>query len=105
MVEDADAPGGTYVHWVVFGLDPGTDGLEAGARLDHGRQGKQQCRGGELYRARARRRATPPHRYVFSIYALREPIDADDGASAETVREQVREKALATGRLTGRFGR
>src|SRR6266542_2686441 len=31
LVEDPDAPGATFVHWVLFGLDPTTDGLAEGS--------------------------------------------------------------------------
>lgn len=29
VVDDTDAPGGTYVHWVVFGIDPETNAIRA----------------------------------------------------------------------------
>ncbi len=30
VVEDLDAPGGTFVHWVLYGLDPARSGLDRG---------------------------------------------------------------------------
>ena len=30
LFEDPDAPGGTLVHWVLFGISPDLDGLEEG---------------------------------------------------------------------------
>lgn len=104
VVEDPDAPGGTFVHWVVAGIDPGTQMLDAGARLEDARQGRNSA-GEARYTGPCPPEGDKPHRYVFSIYALRAPTDAPDGAPAETMIDQIREKAMATGRLTGRFGR
>ncbi|MGH3574320.1 MAG: YbhB/YbcL family Raf kinase inhibitor-like protein, partial [Pseudonocardiaceae bacterium] len=30
LLEDPDAPGGTHVHWSLFGIDPSCGGLEEG---------------------------------------------------------------------------
>ena len=30
ILEDPDAPGGTHVHWALFGLNPSSGGLEEG---------------------------------------------------------------------------
>ena len=104
VVEDPDAPGGTFVHWVVAGIDPGTQMLDAGARLPDARQGRNSA-GDARYTGPCPPQGDKPHRYVFSIYALREPTDAPAGAPADTMIEQIRDNAIATGRLTGRFGR
>jgi Raf kinase inhibitor-like YbhB/YbcL family protein len=39
--EDPDAPGGTFVHWVVWGIDPssGRIGVDDGPGIRHGRNG------------------------------------------------------------------
>jgi phosphatidylethanolamine-binding protein (PEBP) family uncharacterized protein len=46
-----------------------------------------------------------PHRYVFTLYALRSVPELDAGASPAQVRDAVGEQAIARGQLTGRFGR
>jgi Raf kinase inhibitor-like YbhB/YbcL family protein len=104
VVEDPDAPGDTFVHWVVAGIDPRTQMLDAGARLEDARQGRNSA-GEARYTGPCPPEGDKPHRYVFSVYALRERTDAPNGAPAETMIGQIRENAMATGRLTGRFGR
>jgi Raf kinase inhibitor-like YbhB/YbcL family protein len=104
LVEDPDAPGGTFVHWVVFGLSPTAEMLDAGAKLERARQGRNSF-GETGYRGPCPPEGDEPHRYEFSIYALGERIEAGDGAPANEVRDEIRRKALARGPLTGRYGR
>jgi Raf kinase inhibitor-like YbhB/YbcL family protein len=104
LVEDQDAPGGTFVHWVLFGLEPRTHVLDEGRVPAGTRQGKNGF-GDAEYGGPCPPEGDEPHRYVFSIYALRAPIDAGDGADAQDVRNQIRGRATATGRLTGLYGR
>jgi phosphatidylethanolamine-binding protein (PEBP) family uncharacterized protein len=80
-VEDPDAPGGTFVHWVVLDLPadatsvpPGTPG----------------------YRGPCPPKGDRPHRYVFTVWALREPV---------TSRQAIGGAAIARGVLVGRYGR
>ena len=84
IADDPDAPGGTWVHWVLYGLPPDaselpedvskTAGLPSGARQgvsDFGRTGYGgPCppRGG-------------PHRYYFKLYALDAEVQVGAGAT------------------------
>jgi Raf kinase inhibitor-like YbhB/YbcL family protein len=101
LVEDPDAPGGTFVHWVAWGIDPGQADIAAGAPTPgSGKNG--------FGRTGYRGPCPPPgkpHRYVFTVYALSERLDLDAGASADALRQAIDGKALATGSLTGRYGR
>jgi phosphatidylethanolamine-binding protein (PEBP) family uncharacterized protein len=46
-----------------------------------------------------------PHRYGFTLYAMRSPLGLKDGAKPDDVRAAIGERALARGQLIGRFGR
>ena len=99
LVEDPDAPGGTFVHWTAWAIPPTTVALGPGAKPP--RQGEN--RKGETG-------WTPPcppggkaHRYVFTLYALRAPIDLDSGAKPGKVRDAIGRDAIGQGSLTGRF--
>jgi Raf kinase inhibitor-like YbhB/YbcL family protein len=104
LVEDPDAPGGTYVHWVLFKLAPDLDGLAADKVPPGARQGKNSA-GGSKYAGPCPPEDDQPHRYEFVLYALSSPLELTDGASADEVRAAVGDAALARGRLVGRFGR
>jgi Raf kinase inhibitor-like YbhB/YbcL family protein len=104
VVDDPDAAGGTYVHWVLFGLDPSLTGLEAGVVPAGGRQAANSA-GDAAYKGPCPPRDDDPHRYRFTVYALDGEIAAADGASAGDVLDRVRETAVAKGTLTATFDR
>ena len=103
VVDDPDAPGGTFVHWVVFHLDPrltrlaeGT--LPRGARQAQGSSGRSAWTGP----------CPPPgpaHHYRFTVYALSHGLSLDDGVGAQTAIAAIARVATASGRLTGTFRR
>lgn len=104
VVTDPDAPQGEFVHWVVAGLDPATDGIDAGQLPDGAVVGTNDfdeqgygppCPPGE----------DTAHRYVFTVYAAGEPLGVQPGASVEQVRDALRGTALADGELVGTYSR
>lgn len=103
VVEDPDAPGGTFVHWVVWGLDAGLTGLSQGDVPTEAREGRNDF-GRTGWDGPCPPRGSGPHRYVFTLIALSDPLPVDAGASASRVKRAVDGKALAEGRLTGRYG-
>jgi Raf kinase inhibitor-like YbhB/YbcL family protein len=104
VVDDPDAGGGTYVHWVLFGLDPSLTKLEAGVVPTGGRQAENSA-GDAAYKGPCPPGGDDAHHYRFTVYALSEEIAADDGASAGDVLDRVRETAIAKGTLTATFDR
>jgi Raf kinase inhibitor-like YbhB/YbcL family protein len=104
LVEDSDAPGGTYVHWTVWDIPKRARGALAGTVPIGARQGENS--GGDTgYAPPCPPKGDAAHRYVFSVYALRAPLGLDAGAGASEVRDAIARQAIARGRLTGRFGR
>jgi Raf kinase inhibitor-like YbhB/YbcL family protein len=121
IVDDPDAPMGTFSHWVVVGLPSGLKGLKKGvpaegivptasmltegeAELEAGsRQGKNDF--GEVGYGGP----CPPsgtHRYVFRLYALDAPLGLAAGSPTRSeVLEAVKGHILAEGRLIGRYAR
>jgi Raf kinase inhibitor-like YbhB/YbcL family protein len=104
LCEDPDAPSGTFVHWLVTGIDPHIDGLEAGEM----RQADQPHTNG--YGARGWGGPHPPagdgaHRYVFHLYALPAPVSIPDAATADEAHEVLDRQQLASGTLVGLYQR
>ncbi len=99
VVDDPDAPGGTYVHWIVTGLPPSTAAVDAG-QLPAGAAQATNSAGKAAYSP-----PCPPkgeHRYRFTVYALSKPLDISAGASTDTTLKAIRASASARGRISGR---
>ena len=101
LVEDPDAPRGTFVHWVAWGIDPGRASLAEG----EGPPGT----GTNGFGRRGYGGPCPPggsaHRYVFTAYALSRPVDPGPDAGAADLRHAISGAVLAEGRLVGRYAR
>jgi Raf kinase inhibitor-like YbhB/YbcL family protein len=104
IVDDPDAPGGTFLHWALFALPPGNGGVEAGTVPQGARQGKNGF-GKVGYGGPCPPKGDPPHHYRFTVYGLSRKVDRPDGAPGEDVRRDAEAAAIATGRLIGLFGR
>jgi Raf kinase inhibitor-like YbhB/YbcL family protein len=96
VVDDPDAPGGTYVHWVVAHLDPGA--VSPGAT-------ELPNSAGEPAYAGPCPPGGPAHHYRFTLYALPQRVDlAADAAPANTI-AAIERAATARGRLTATYAR
>jgi len=103
-MDDPDAPGGTFVHWVVVDLPPGTTALRRGAPPP-GARALENSFGKRGYGGPCPPDGDRPHHYVFRIYALDAPLRLAASTSPGDARAAIGSHAIASGRLTGRFGR
>ncbi len=99
VVEDPDAPGGTFVHWTAFGIPGRARSVPAGAA------GGENSAGRDGWTPPCPPKGDRPHHYVFTLYALAKASGLRPGASAKQVRAALASGALARGRLTGTYGR
>jgi Raf kinase inhibitor-like YbhB/YbcL family protein len=104
IVEDPDAPNGTFVHWTVWGMMAKTTGLQEDIPPLGLPQGKNSA-GTSKYAPPCPPKGDDPHRYQFVIYALKERIGAKPGAPADEVIDEIERAALARGTLTGTYSR
>jgi Raf kinase inhibitor-like YbhB/YbcL family protein len=105
--DDPDAPVGTWVHWVIFGLPADTTELPVNVPPDEiltsgAKQGKSDFGrigyGGPC----------PPsgtHRYFFKIYALDAELDLPPGATKSQLLQAMEGHILAEGQLIGKYQR
>lgn len=100
ICDDPDAPRQTWVHWVVWNIDPKTaqiaeGGLPAGAVVGANSWGKAKWGG-----------PAPPsgtHHYVFKLYALKAPVVLKPGADAKALTAAMKDKVLAKAELVGLY--
>src|SRR3954468_14943527 len=100
IVSDPDAPGGTFVHLTRYGLPSRGDGT-----LDHGGREGRNSAGKHGWTAPCPPGGDPAHRYVWSVYALRDPSALEAGADPRKVADAVGHGVLASGTITARYGR
>jgi Raf kinase inhibitor-like YbhB/YbcL family protein len=101
VVDDPDAPNGTFTHWVVVDIDPSTTGSAEGQPPPGGREitndtGKASYFG-----------PCPPsgrHHYRFTLYALRTRIGSGP-TTKQAALDAIRAAATAQARVVGTFHR
>jgi Raf kinase inhibitor-like YbhB/YbcL family protein len=108
IVDDPDAPVGTWTHWVLFDLTAATTSLAEGVnKIDELPGGERQGRND--FRKIGYNGPCPPpgkpHRYFFKIYALKEKLDLKPGASRQEVEQGMKSLVLAQAEWMGKYGR
>ena len=100
-MDDPDAPGGTWDHWVVFDVVPVAEIPEGATELG--------TMGSNSWDTLGYRGPCPPpgdaHRYVVTVYALDDLLALDEGATKSVVLATMGDHILATGELLGEFSR
>ena len=102
--EDPDAPGRTFVHWVVWGLDPKTPGLGPQEMPPGTRHGRNDF-GNNAYGGPCPPPGHGTHHYHFTLYALGERIDVEEGASIDELQKEMSGEVLAEATLVGTYER
>ena len=108
VVDDPDAPRGTWVHWVAYNLPPTTKELTEGIPAQEsiasgGQQGKNDF--GKLGYGGP---CPPPgatHRYYFKLYALNTELTLPAGATKQDLLKAMYGHIIDQGQLLGRFKR
>ena len=97
-LEDPDAPGGTFTHWLVYRLAPSVTRLSPGLH-----------EGENDFDSPGYRGPCPPqgedHAYVFRLFALDAPIELEDGANRDAFDDAVSPHVLAEARLSAPYRR
>jgi Raf kinase inhibitor-like YbhB/YbcL family protein len=106
IMDDPDAPAGTWNHWLLWNIPPGTAKLDAGYRAgsvgvdgtnDFGRTG---------YGGPCPPKGHGPHRYFFKLYAIGvEALGAASGAKRRELDRALTGYVLAETQYMGRYER
>ena len=108
IMDDPDAPRGTWDHWVVFNIPAEVRGLEeaqpkAGQLSGGGLQGKNSW-GSKEYGGPCPPKG-PAHTYRFFLYAVDITLELPAGASKKDVLAAIDGHIVGESLLTGTFGR
>lgn len=100
IVDDPDAPGGLFTHWVVFDMDPKTMEIGEDHAPENARQGTNSW--GETQYGGPQ----PPlgeHRYLFHVYALDTTLDLPRGSTRTEVERAMSGHVVDVAELMGRY--
>lgn len=107
IMDDPDAPGGTWDHWLLFNIPADARSLPRGVPssevLDDGSRHGQNSWGRAEYGG-----PCPPsgtHRYVFKLFALDKMLELEAGAAKADLRNAMEGHILAQAQLIGTFSR
>ncbi len=110
ICEDPDAPGGTFIHWVIYDIPANVTKLgenvkKVGLVDEEIKQGVNDF-GRIGYGGPCPPRGHKPHRYIFKLYALDvETLGLNSGATAQQVEAKAKGHILGEARIVGLYGR
>jgi len=102
VVDDPDAPAGTWVHWVLFDVPASESAIHEGATPRSAREGKNSW-GRSGYGG-----PCPPsgtHRYFFKLYAVDRALGVAPGITEAELARALQGHVLAEAVLMGRYAR
>ncbi|MGO9269716.1 MAG: YbhB/YbcL family Raf kinase inhibitor-like protein [Terriglobia bacterium] len=108
IVEDPDAQGGTWVHWVVYDLPAGTHHLPEGVAMRSDIQAGGHQGYNDFDHVGYSGPCPPPgapHRYFFRLYALDTFLNLKGRVTKAAVEQAMKGHVLAQGELVGRYDR
>ena len=100
VVDDPDAPGGTFDHWVVWNIPPSTNKI-----LEHTVPGME---GLNSARQKGYMGPCPPsgtHRYFFKVYALDTELSLGAKSTKRDLEKAMQGHTVAKGELIGLYHR
>ncbi len=107
IMDDPDAPIGTWVHWVIFNIPASTHDLKEGTPTD-AKLSDGSIQGITSARSTGYHGPCPPsgtHRYFFKLYALDVMLELSSKADKKDVLAAMEGHVLANTELMGTFSR
>lgn len=101
VLDDPDAPMGTFDHWVVWNIPPGTTSVEEG-REPQGVQGRTSF-GRMGYGGPCPPRGV--HRYFFKLYALDAMLNLPAGSRKRDLEQAMKGHVIEQAVLMGKYSR
>jgi Raf kinase inhibitor-like YbhB/YbcL family protein len=108
IMDDPDAPVGTWVHWVLYNVPANITELHERVE-NQGQLASGALQGRNDFHKTGYGGPCPPagkpHRYFFKLYALDTKLNLKAGASKADVESAMKGHILARAELIGRYGR
>ena len=107
ILQDPDAPGGVFTHWVLYNIPNIMRGLDRDVAVG-GHYGTQALQGINSFGDLGYGGPKPPsgeHRYIFTIYALDIVLDLEEGATKEELIQAMTGHIVDQAKLTGLYAK
>lgn len=108
IVDDPDAPGGTFIHWIAFNIPAHVSSLPAGLPQTGKIPGGGENGINSFAHIGYNGPCPPPgemHHYRFRLFALDSTLDLGDNAHADAIQSAIKGHVVATAELDGTFQR
>ena len=102
VFDDTDAPRGSYVHWILWNIDPGVKEIKENSVPEGAIQGMNDFKKNHYGGPCPPRRA---HKYVFKIYALDTRLDLSLHSTKTDLEKAMKGHILAQAQLIGVYKR
>lgn len=102
IVDDPDAPIGTFVHWLLYNLPPET------TKIDNNNLPSGTKQGFTDFRKNGWGGPCPPsgvHRYFFKLYAIDKTLDLPEGANKAKLENSIKGHIIEQAQLIGLYKR
>jgi len=100
IFDDIDAPRGTYVHWILWNIDPGVKEMKENSVPEGAMQGmndfKKRNYGGPCPPSR-------PHRYLVKVYALDRRLNLESTSGKTDLEKAMKGHILAEAQIMGTY--
>lgn len=103
IVDDPDAPAGTWTHWTVWNIPPDTKVIYEGKLPEGAKEGKTDF--GRSGYGGPCPPSGKPHRYFFKIYALDSMLNLESGASRQELEQALVNHILDQAEFFGLYQR
>jgi hypothetical protein len=107
IVDDPDAPSGTFTHWVLFNVDPDTSELPQAMPNEETVLGGSR-QGINDFNKTGYGGPCPPdgtHRYYFKLYALDTELDLQGKVTKTDVESAIKDHIVAETQLMGKYSK
>ena len=99
IMDDPDAPSGTFTHWLVWNIPAKVTEIEEGERIIY-------PQGNNDFERQYYKGPCPPsgvHRYFFTLYALDKELDLKPGANKDELLKAMRDYIIEKTELIGKY--
>jgi hypothetical protein len=105
IVDDPDAPNGTFTHWLLWNIEPKADLVLPPQGIPGGAVEGQNSSGAEGWMPSCPPPGDKEHHYHFKAYALSQKLDLDANASEDDLLAALQPHILEEAEMVGKYKR